>query len=913
MPNIPGAPTALPGPYTDVITQSRGVSIPGGARIPTIIGEGSTDEVVVSSANGGGKDGLNSTYTSTTGQDGRHFQLQNYPLISNRTTVYRNGTPLTGVESTGTGSFSYKYSYRLNITTGRLEMQAAHLVDLGGSNYSTVSTNVGIGALNSLTLVDLNAPQETWTVRCVSVRRDVYNAPIAGTAKFIAIGTLSGTKLDSFGNAIIWTADGYLVSNSILSFAIVETNPSYPFREGDAFTIQVSSGVLSRGDSLTVNCIPELNINDPVVLQGMDAVLKRHGSPSLDNNLSLGAQLAFANSSPVIISTQAAPPMPRRTSYTLSDAVHATSTSNDDFIFPLPAGVVPDPDAAMHFFITDNTTGVETQILPNKLDYYLLDTGGYPTTTSFITDDVSAPSGYSYFYTVKKGYELLATGLDGYIGRDTSVTNKGVFSSATTFDANYVGKRLLIIDATNTANISGYTVTSVINGDLHVTHDAFVPFIAEPSGVRFSVINPATDATIISATDGYIVSPSSATATFSSLTVDFSAITSLTAKRIRVTGSATDNGDYDIVSYTSGANTLVIEKAVVTESNMRYEVVDTASTSDYVVINHNVVPDTQGLRVTIVDSRDATFYDAGWLAALTALETIECDIVVPLPKQTPSVIFQNVLSHCKSMSNIKNKKERVMFCGAINGLTPDNLNGTELAAVEDIGVLEGIQGDSVTEVLAGNIEDLANYSVPDAFGNTYRCVYFYPDQIIVQAGADRILIDGMYLAAAAAGYLAASLRIEEPLTNKVLTGFSILRNKQFSTFTLEQLVTSGVTVLQPVSGGGRVIWGITTTQSGYPEEQEISIIFIRDRIAKSLRSGFAGYIGTAETPDTQAILNTRAVQLLNSLASQGLLTAYADLIVQRDEIDPRQWNVSVRVQPTYPINWILIKVSVGQL
>ena len=120
-------------------------------------------------------------------------------------------------------------------------------------------------------------------------------------------------------------------------------------------------------------------------------------------------------------------------------------------------------------------------------------------------------------------------------------------------------------------------------------------------------------------------------------------------------------------------------------------------------------------------------------------------------------------------------------------------------------------------------------------------------------------------------------------------------------------------MLQPVSGGGRVVWGITTSQSGYPEEQEISIVFIRDRIAKILRAGFAEYIGNAETPETQAVLNTRAVILLNSLVSQGLITNYADLAVVRDEADPRQWNISVRVKPTYPVNFIYIKVGVGTI
>lgn len=914
MANIPGATNILPSVVTEIVTQSRGVSIPGGSRIAALIGEGSTDEVLVSQANGGGKDGLNSTYTSTSGSDGRHFRLQNYPLISNRTTLFKNGVPLTGTESTIDGNtFSNSYDYRIDISTGKIELQRAHLVDQGGAYYVPVSTNVGDGYISSLTLLDVNAPPETWTVRCVSVQRNGLNQPIQGTAKFIAIGSISGAKLDGNGNPIIWKADNVVVSNTILSFSIAETlvGPTAvsAFREGDAFTIKVASGVLVRGDSLTANMIPSLNLNDPVLLQGMDDVMKRHGTPSVDNNLSLGAQLAFDNGAPALLTVQAAPPLPRRVSYTLSSAVNSTSTNDDDFIFPLPAGVTPDFNSNIHFFVTNNTTNVESQILPNKLDYYLLDTAGYPTTNAFIQSSTT----WDFYYTVKESFAIMATGFDGYIARDGSSTTDGIFSSSIAFDSNYVGKTLKIIDAANTANSGSYTINSVSNGKLYATHATFTAFTGE-TGISFQVVNALTGAVLGSAADGYLVALTAPNGTFGSTTFDFSTISSLTTRRLKINGSTAGNsGLYDITAWDSGTNTVTITKTVVHESAMRFEVLNSDETSKYIVINKSVVPDGDGLRITIIDSREASFYDAGWSAALTSLEAVECDILCPLPKQTISVIFQNALTHCLTMSNNRNKKERVLFIGAINGLTPDNLSGTTAAAVENIGILEGIQGETVTDILAGNIEDLANYSVADAFGTTYRCVYFYPDQIVVQAGTETALIDGIYIAPAAAGYLSRQIQIQEPLTNKVLSGFTILRNKQFSTFTLEQLAAAGVTTLQPVSGGGRVVWGITTTQSGYPEEQEISIVFIRDRIAKSLRAGFAGYIGTAELPETQAILNTRAIQLLNSLASQGLLTAYKDLVVKRDDVLPTQWNISVRVQPTYPINFIYIKVSVGQL
>jgi len=175
------------------------------------------------------------------------------------------------------------------------------------------------------------------------------------------------------------------------------------------------------------------------------------------------------------------------------------------------------------------------------------------------------------------------------------------------------------------------------------------------------------------------------------------------------------------------------------------------------------------------------------------------------------------------------------------------------------------------------------------------------------------LIDGFFLAPAAAGYLSGVPNVAIPLTNKVIAGFTILRDKIYRPLTLEQLAVSGITTLQPTIGGGRVIWGRTTTQSGFVEEQEISIIFIRDRIAKTMRAGFRGFIGIAESSTLQGSLISRAVGILNGMITQGLITAYRDLKVSRDSVDPTQWNISVAVQPVYPVNFIFIDISVGLL
>lgn len=817
MPNFPGSDNALPATYVETETYSSGLSIPSGVRLAAIIGEGARKEVLVSSAIGNGRDGLDSTYSGPNGADGRHFTLGAYPIISNRTTLYKNGIPLVGLEGTIDGSsFSSQYDYKIDISNGHIELQGASLVDQGGEYYSTNSLNTGNGAIGSLTLVDVNAPNETWTIRCSSVIRDGYGDPIDGYAKFVATGSVSGTLLDGYGNQIYWQSNGVVVSNGILSFAISEG--ATPFIEGDRFSIEVSSGVLEVDDSLTATYIAEADMNDPEFFTDLDELTKKHGTPSLSNRLSLGAQLSFANGTPGVYAVQAAPSIPRRVSYVLVESATGGSTV-DDLSFPLPLGVTPDVDSSINFFITNPSTGIETQIIPNKVAFY---------------------------------------------------------------------------NATITAN-------------------PYTAFITNP-GYTFSYTAVVEDAVVKQATDGILTDIGAGQTRLESATVKFGIDDESITRSVRIYESSPNDGTYTIVTVTDG--NLIINSTLTDATNVKFEIIDSAESSVQVLFTDDLasqLPVGATLRATIVDEKDATFYDAGWTNAYESLEKISVSIIVPLPSQTMSVIFQNGANHVRYMSNIKNRKERLLFTGAIRGLTPENVIGTELAAVEDIGIIEGIQGDTVSEILSGNTEDLTNYGVQSAYGSTYRVCYFYPDEIVIQIGATNTLVDGFFIAAAAAGYLSGNPNVAIPLTKKVLSGFSILRNKIYRPVILEQLVASGITVLQPVTGGGVVLRGQTTTNSGFVEERELSIVFIRDRISEQLRNAFDGFIGQVDSPIFQSSLVARAKSVLVGMIGQGLITTFKDLRVQRDSSDPTQWNITVKVQPVYPVNFIYIKVSVGLL
>jgi hypothetical protein len=108
-----------------------------------------------------------------------------------------------------------------------------------GYYYTAATSNIGQGTINDLTLVggDVN---ETWSIRCIFVQRDSGGNPILGTAKFEAIGSITGPPIDGYGNFFVWSVNGPILSNGYLSFSITETSVFVP---GDNFIAQVAGAV----------------------------------------------------------------------------------------------------------------------------------------------------------------------------------------------------------------------------------------------------------------------------------------------------------------------------------------------------------------------------------------------------------------------------------------------------------------------------------------------------------------------------------------------------------------------------------------------------------------------------------------------------------------------------------------------
>ena len=87
-----------------------------------------------------------------------------------------------------------------------------------------------------------------------------------------------------------------------------------------------------------------------------------------------------------------------------------------------------------------------------------------------------------------------------------------------------------------------------------------VKFVAQNSGLNFSVVDNNSNTVFFNVTDGYLTPISDTQANLNSLTVNFSSLPDLTNKRIKITNATMPNNDgyYDIIGYNIGTNNITI-------------------------------------------------------------------------------------------------------------------------------------------------------------------------------------------------------------------------------------------------------------------------------------------------------------------------------------------------------------------
>jgi hypothetical protein len=234
--------------------------------------------------------------------------------------------------------------------------------------------------------------------------------------------------------------------------------------------------------------------------------------------------------------------------------------------------------------------------------------------------------------------------------------------------------------------------------------------------------------------------------------------------------------------------------------------------------------------------------------------------------------------HAEQMSTTANRGERVVYTGASIVHTFDH-------------VLDDITG------------------VQAAFGNTFRCMYFWPNRIRRVVGNETAYLDGQFIAAAAAGYVVAT-SIPTPLTNKNLVGFDLQRDTKLIPADKRLLGDAGLIVVEPLSAGGKVLMGKTTIANNNILEEEPSVIRARDYISKSVRTILDPFIGRILTATVVTDISNTITNFLKGQQQAGIIASFGGISAVVDDVDPRQVNVGFDIQPLFPLNYIHISFSV---
>jgi hypothetical protein len=229
-----------------------------------------------------------------------------------------------------------------------------------------------------------------------------------------------------------------------------------------------------------------------------------------------------------------------------------------------------------------------------------------------------------------------------------------------------------------------------------------------------------------------------------------------------------------------------------------------------------------------------------------------------------------LLGHCKVMSN--NGKERICLMG------------------HDIGALIG-DPDTLNSIIAKAV----------AMNSSRSCV--------VTPGTDGK--SSGFTAAKLSG-LIVSFDPAEPMTHKTLQ-ISTLETK-YSRVVLELFVQYGVLAIEEAVNGRRVVRGITTAQdqSSVSEDpfKELSVIRAIDSVVVTVRQNLdVQFIGKKGLNGTISAIKSSISTILGNFVSNQIINNFKNISVTKNALRPDMFDVTMDIQPVFPINFITVTFS----
>lgn len=272
--------------------------------------------------------------------------------------------------------------------------------------------------------------------------------------------------------------------------------------------------------------------------------------------------------------------------------------------------------------------------------------------------------------------------------------------------------------------------------------------------------------------------------------------------------------------------------------------------------------------------------------ALKKLETIDVDVVVPLPV---------------GISGTQGSPGDVYNVGSDLKAHVETMEGEGLFR---IGVV-GMDGDASVDPAVA----------VDSY-RSRRIVSVWPNRMLFYHGYKNLTLEvaGYYLAAAVAGRI-STLGASTPLTKKEIVGFSGIPSSVLSSMTVNARnawSAAGVAVVEKTRAGNTVVRHGVTTDKSSTQRRELSLVRARDNLVDILQrtmdsSDFVGGFIDENTPS--AILGV-VTGVLESAKSNDLIVGYKDLKIRQTPGDPSVMEVRFAYQPAYPLNYIVFFFSI---
>lgn len=262
--------------------------------------------------------------------------------------------------------------------------------------------------------------------------------------------------------------------------------------------------------------------------------------------------------------------------------------------------------------------------------------------------------------------------------------------------------------------------------------------------------------------------------------------------------------------------------------------------------------------------------------ALAKFNDVE-SVALIVPATGNNTIFASVSSHVTLQSN--NRRERRAIIGTDGSVTP-------VSSATRVGYAQAIANRRVMMVSPATVK------------------YFSTTANL------EVIIAGYFLAAALSG-IAVSQNVSNPLTRKVLAGFTNIPER-LSEQQKNIEATAGLCVIEQLrSGQIRVRHGITTDPTDL-YSREWTITGQEDRLAIQVRNYLdsSGVIGSVISDTTLASVKAQVIGALGVLQDNSDIQAWRNIQTRQLVNSPDVIQVQFEWQASIPLNYILVRYSI---